>query len=103
MKCKDTISEEQLECLKAVQKINNEMYDKGHWSDHNTLLSMTICSYSYFVTLNINSCNTEINLFNSSEEENRIYYEKSDKYESWYKFLKRKFRDIKFEIENIKL
>ena len=104
MKTKDYLSEPQLECLQAVQKINNEMHDKEGWEDHDTLLSITICSYHFFVTLDINKVDTKIDLYSSAwEGESRIYYEKSDTYETWYKFLKRKYRDIKKELESIKL
>ena len=103
MKCKDTINEEQLKCLEAVQRINNELHDKEGWDNHNTLMSIAICSYFYFVTINLNSCDAEINLFNSSNDDSRIYYEKADKYEEWYSFLKRRFREVKSEINNIKL
>lgn len=103
MKTNIDISEDQLKCLKAVQKINNELHDKEGWENHNTLLSISICSYFYAVTINLNSCNTEITLFNSNNDDTRIFYEKADKYEEWYTFLKRKFREIKTEIETIKL
>ena len=33
----------------------------------------------------------------------RIYYEKGDKYETYYKFIKRKFLEIKENINKIKL
>lgn len=102
MKCKDNLSEDQFECLKAVQKINNEMHDKEGWESHNTLLSMNICSYQFSVTLNIDKANTEILLY-SSNNCDRIYYNKSNKYEEWYSFLKRKYRDLKDIINKIKL
>jgi hypothetical protein len=89
MKTKDTISNEQLDCLKAVQKINNEMHEKEGYDNHNSLLSMQICSYHFGVKLYLNTCDTEISLYNSSENDERIYYEKADKYETWYSFLKR--------------
>lgn len=102
MKTNDYLSEKQLGALKAVQRINNEMHDKVGWEYHDTLLSISICSYYFFITLNINKANAEIVIYNS-EEDDRLYYEKSDKYEEWYSYIKRKFRDIKSEINNIKL
>lgn len=44
----------------------------------------------------------EITLYNS-ENNDRIYYEKSDKYETFYKYIKRKFIEIKEEIYSVKL
>lgn len=102
MKVEKTITKEQLECLQAVQKINNKMHDKGGWDNHNSLMSMLICGYHFGVTLNLNSADTEIQLYNSSQDD-RIYYEKSEKYEKWEPFLKRKFRQVKEQINNIKL
>jgi len=104
MKVRDYLSEEQEKCLKAIQKINNEQHDKVGWEDHGDLLSMTICSYHFVITLNINHnlFDAEVNLYNSGNDD-RIYYEKSDKYEEWYSFIKRKFREVKSELNNIKL
>lgn len=103
MKTKDSISTEQLGCIEAVQKINNEMHDKEGWENHSTFLSIGICSYHFIVKLYLNNCNAEIVLYSSEEEEGRIYYEKADKYEEWYSFLKRRFRECKKEISSIKL
>ena len=36
MKSKDYISGEQLECFKAVQKINDEIYNRVGWDYNNT-------------------------------------------------------------------
>jgi hypothetical protein len=103
-KVKDYLSEKQLNALKAVQKINNEIYDKVGWENHGDLLSITISSYYFFISLNINhnDFNLECPLYNS-ENDDRIYYEKSDKYEEWYSFLKRKFRLIKDQLNIIKI
>ena len=103
MKCEDIINKEQLACLGAVQKINNELHDKEGWNKYSTLLSISICSYFYAVTIKLNSADTEIDLFNSSNNDTRIFYEKSNKYEEWYSFLKRRFREIKSEINSVKL
>lgn len=103
MKVKDSLSIEQQKCIEAVQKINNELHDKEGWENHTTLLSVSICSYFYSVALNVNKANAEITLFNSSNFDDRIYYEKSDKYEEWYTFLKRKYREAKDILNEIKL
>jgi hypothetical protein len=50
-----------------------------------------------------NDCDLpEINLYHS-ENDNRIYYEKSDKYETFYTFIKRQFREVKNQLNSIKL
>lgn len=102
MKTIENLSEKQLKCLEAVQKINNEMHDKEEGGNHDTLLSVTICGWYFSVVLNVNKCNTEIALYNS-EQDDRIYYEKSDKCEEWYSFIKRKYRETKNILNAIKL
>jgi hypothetical protein len=101
-KTKDYLSEEQINAIKAVQKINNEMYDKEGWENHDTLLSITICSYMFSITLNVNKINGEFDIYNSGNDD-RIYYEKSNKYEEWYSYIKRKFRELKIDLDDIKL
>lgn len=102
MKVKDDLSIEQQKCIEAVQRINNEMHDKEGWENHNTLLSVTICGFQYAVDMYIDKANAEINLFNS-ENDNRIFYEKSNKYEEWYTYLKRMYREAKTILNDIKL
>lgn len=102
-KVKDYLSEEQLKATQAVQKINNELYDKYGWENHIDLFSITICSYYFFITFNINTNHIiEIPIYNS-ENEDRIFYEKANKYEEWYFYIKRKFREIKEDLNNIKI
>lgn len=101
MKVKDNLNGEQEEALKAVQKLNSEMHDKFEWN--NPLLpifSITIAGFYTFISLNIGE--QEIKLYNS-ELDDRVYYEKSDKYESFYIYLKRKFRDYKNNLEKTKI
>ena len=101
MKSKEDLSEKQLNAIRAVQKINNEIHDKFEWDNPNLpYISITICSYMIGITINVN--NVEFNIYNS-EQDDRIYYEKSNKYEEWYSFIKRKFRKLKKEIELTKL
>jgi len=96
------ISDKQSGALKAIQKINNEMHDKEGWRNHDTLLSINICSFRFFITLNVNKVNAEFLLYDSDQDD-RIYYEKSGKYEEWYSYIKRKFREIKWNLDSIKL
>lgn len=105
MKVKDPLSDKQLACIAAVQKINNEQHDKVGWQNHNSVLSMSIGGYYFSVDFDINLPSgdyVKIPIY-FSENETRIYYEKSDKYEEWYSFIKRRFREIKKELNSIKL
>jgi len=101
-KAKDNLSEEQIGAINAVQRINNELYDKFGFNvdwEH-PLLSCTISSYYMSIEININEIT--LPLYNSSNND-RIYYEKSNKYEEWYSYIKRKFREIKQLLDSLKL
>ena len=102
MKTIKVLSEDQLNALEASQKINNELSDKVGWDSENLPhISVTICSCYLFITINIGNCEFEI--YNSAQEESRIFYEKSNKYEEFYSFIKRRFREIKEELNQIRL
>lgn len=110
------MTELQKEAYDAVVKINAELYKKYSKPNtknfnYNSLDSMPILSVVFsnnytFITLNIPSTEgciiPEIPLY-SSISDDRIYYEKSDKYESFYKYIKRKFIEVKEEIYSVKL
>lgn len=110
------MTELQKEAYDVVVKINAELYKKyskpnNKNFNYNSLYSMPILGVVFaneyiFITLNIPSTKTciipEITLYNSISDD-RIYYEKSDKYESFYKYIKRKFIEVKEEIYSIKL
>lgn len=102
MKTKDILSIEQQKCVEAVQRINNKMHDKEGWQNHDTLLDISICGFHYAVDMYIGKANVKINLFNSGND-NRIFYEKSNKYEEWYTYLKRMYREAKTILNDIKL
>lgn len=107
---------EQIGVFKAVEKINNELYKK--YSKKNPknynydsldlmpVLGVTFANAYTFVTLsvpsNINIIIPEITLYHS-ENNDRIFYEKKGTYETYYKYIKRKFREAKEEIYAIKL
>lgn len=93
--------QEYKEAFEAVEKINEEL-DKKY--EGNTLLSISYCGMMFSISLDINSNNIHIELeIYNSEQDDRIYYEKSDKYETFYKYIKRKVRNIKEEIYSVKL
>jgi len=103
------MSEEQKEAFEAVQKINTELYEK--WKDKNLdkmpILSIAFAKQITFINLTIPSTEydiviPEIHLF-CSVNDDRIFYEKSNKYETFYKLIKRKFILIKEEIYSVKL
>lgn len=109
------MTEEQKECLDVVEKINEELFQKydkldkldsfKDWHSIRPILSCTIADYMILISLSIPSEYgevPEIHLYNS-ENNDRIYYEKSDKYESMYKFIKRKFLEVKISLNEIKL
>ena len=98
---------EQLEAFDAVQKINEELYakySKIDKLDEYPILSITFADNMTFISLSPSSIINlpEIHLYNSVNDD-RIFYEKSNKYETFYKFIKRKFILVKEEIYAIKL
>lgn len=103
------MTQEQQEVFDAVEKINQELYKK--WSKKKDLDNMPLLAVTFagkYITVSMNMCYDatyklpEIWIYNSWEND-RIYYEKSDKYESIYKYIKRKWRQIKDQIEFTKL
>jgi len=110
------MTEKQIEAYNAVKKINEELAEKylrkdkkddyKDWISLQPSLTFVVNEYRLFISLSIPSTSRlalpEITLYNSLEDD-RIYYEKSDKYETFYKFLKRKFIEVKEEIYAIKL
>ena len=107
---------EQKEAFDAVEKINEELYKKYSKKDPKNynqdsldrmpILGITFAGVYTFITLTLASTEThdlpEIHIYHS-EKDDRFYYEKGDKYETFYKYIKRKFREIKEEIYSIKL
>lgn len=94
---------EREEALEAVDKINDELSQK-YSHDSLPLLSITFAANYTFIKL---SPASKIDLPEfyiwSSIEDDRIYYDETDEYESFYKMIKRKFKVIKKEINSIKL
>lgn len=107
---------DQKEAYDAVEKINDELYKKYSKKDpenfnYDSLFKMPIVGITFagvymLITLSIPSSDVcsipEITLYNS-EDNDRVFYEKSNKYETYYKFIKRKFIEVKEEIYSIKL
>jgi hypothetical protein len=108
------MTQDQKEAFDAVKKINQELYEKykllnekdklgKDWLSFMPILSITFADTMIFISISLISTDLpEINLY-SSINDGRIYYEKSNKYETFYKFIKRKFNLIKKEICSIKL
>jgi hypothetical protein len=104
------MTQEQKEAFKAVQKINEELYlkyFKNNDIDNVPILNIAFANQMIFIGLSIPSSRIdldipEIHLYNSVNND-RIFYEKSNKYETFYKFIKRKFIEIKEEIYKVKL
>lgn len=109
------MTQEQQEAFEVVEKINDELYKKYSKKDPKKsnydsldlmpILEITFASVYMFITLSIQSKKQlipEITLYNS-ENNDRIFYEKGNKYETFYKFIKRKFIEVKEEIYDVKL
>ena len=110
------MTEEQKEAFEDVEKINAEIfkkYDKLNqkddyvdWISKMPIVSITVAGNYMFIGLSLQSTKTcslpEITIYNS-EDNDRIFYEKGNKYETFYKFIKRKFIEIKEEIYSVKL
>lgn len=94
----------------AVEKINSEI--KYKWNKANKdkdfmpIVSITFADTMFFIGMSIPSYFSldlpEIHLYNSVNSD-RIYYEKSDTYESFYKLIKRKYLMVKDELNKVKL
>lgn len=96
------MTEEQKEIFDAVNTLNEELFKK--YPDNTPTVSVTFANYMTFIGLSICS---EINipefcLYNSVQD-NRIYDDLNDKYESYYDCIKRNFELIKEEINNINI
>lgn len=101
------MTDKQKEALDAVNKINDELFKKyRHKSFVGPQLHITFSGDMVFIGLSGSTsgsmCLPEIGIY-VSHEDDRIYYEKSDKYETFYKYIKRKFNLIKEEIYAIKI
>lgn len=109
------MTQEQKEAFDAVEKINEELYKKYSKKDSKNfnydsldlmpILGITFAGVYMFITLSIPSRKQlipEITLYHS-ENDDRIFYEKGNKYETFYKFIKRKFIEVKEEIYNTKI
>lgn len=87
------------EIYKAIGEINDELYEK-YGDDNNTLLTMTV-NYCYsFINLTIGMF--EFSIY-CSEDDDRIFFERLNRYENWKTYIKRKFKAIKAEINKVKL
>jgi len=101
MKVLENIKDEQKALIEACNRINNEMHDKQGWRNHDVFVSCTFASCYIIINMTINQI--ELPLYCSANNDDRIYYEKSDKYENWYPYIKRKFREVKEQIYDVKL
>jgi len=98
---------EHKEALLAAEKINDELvakYEKRGEIEYVPVISVVIASSYLFISISIpdNVSGVELHLYNS-ENNDRIYYVKSNTYETFYKLIKRKFLEIKNDIYDVKL
>jgi len=108
------MTQEQKEILNAVDKINEELFEKynkkdkedkfNDWIELMPILSFTFADAYSHISISIPSEYEpqEIHLYNS-ENNDRIYYEKTNKDETFYKLIKRKFLEVKDNLNIIKL
>jgi hypothetical protein len=82
----------------AVDKINDELIDKDILD---VGFSFTFSGPYAFIGISLLN-GEEFNIYNS-EDNDRKYYEKSDSYEPFYDLIKRRFLEIKRELNKIKL
>lgn len=90
------------ELVFAIDKINDALKKKYHQTGMFVALSITKCVSHISVDVSID--NVSLELYCSDYDlTDRIYYEKSDTEETAYKFLKRRFRELKEEIYSVKI
>lgn len=108
------MTEEDKAVMDAVEKVNNELYEKYEkldeqerykdWLSLMPTVTVTFAGYITLIGISVASEHFPIEIpIYMSEEDDRIYYEDSNKYEDWYKFIKRKFKMFKQEIKELKL
>lgn len=101
------MTNEEKTALDAVEKINEELeliykdnYDKLPRISFKT--SSDLFSISLFIPSNGHLTIPEFELYNSWDDD-RNYNENTNTYETYYKLIKRKFVEIKKEINSVKL
>ncbi len=86
--------------LEAIEKINDEVYSKQPNWEYRVFCTTISCNvipkstkYSTlgYIEIKINTGIHSITIFNSDEDDRR-YNELEDKYESWYKYIRRKWK-----------
>lgn len=98
------LTEEQRNLVDAVHKIDEETIGKLH----NTLVGFNVTLGSYYVSIHaevaLSYGGSPISfLLYHSDDDDRIFNEKTMEYESWYSYIKRKFKSIQKEINAIKI
>lgn len=96
---------EQKNAFTAVKKLNKELELKYKDFSSIPLISITFAGLYMFIGLSTTATNIDMPAFTiyNSTNDDRIYYESLNKYESYYKYIKRKFNLIKEEIYSIEL
>jgi len=99
---------EQQDVLQAVEQLNDELYIKylDNVSLNAPVIAVTFIGDIFAVTINLvnyeNINIPEFQLFNSVEND-RIFYESTNEYETYYHFIIRKYNEIQNEICKYKL
>ena len=93
----------QKDIIDAVDIINEELYEKAVNKQKFPYLLITFAPFveSVDLILNADFC-SEINIYNS-EDNDREFFEKTNEYETFYKYFKRNIKEVKKEISSIKI
>jgi len=99
------MNREQQDAFDAVEQINDEIY--VNWETDYIYMPQLLVTFSTGMTLIGLSVPSENNLpefhLYDSENDDRIFYEETNEYETFYKYIKRKFKLIKKEINKVNL
>lgn len=99
------------ELCNAVERINDEIYDKREWFDRHKAPTLSIGfvplskkhSTLSFVCIKLSiEGGHEFTLYNSFEDDRKCN-DAEDKYESWYKYIRRKWKMMRTEWSDITL
>jgi hypothetical protein len=101
------MTKEQVEALKAVEKINYKLYslyEKDNKLDCQPIVTILLADMYFSISITIpDEFNPQEILLYNSENNDRIYYESTDKYETFPKLIERKFNEVKSELNKINL
>lgn len=88
----------------GVRKVNQKFYKKYGWQSHPRVSLTVLETHMLTFRIDIHIYGQSLHIYDSYEGINGpLYYEKSDKYETYFAFIKRRFLEIKEELNQIKI